>query len=140
MVMSVFCTLSFIREEGTGLMCERLCVCVHLGIMPIAHECMCACMCVLPMDGAVAHTSGQDLTHQLRYSPGGTSTLWPCVFPTIHSKLHGPSGLSLGLSSPDVFQADGNRWPHSGAQCLPGRQEGPQGLRCPLAREVTSQD
>lgn len=35
------------------------------------------------------------------------------------------------LSFPGSFQAGEDSWPHPGTQCLPGRLEGLQGLRCP---------
>lgn len=42
------------------------------------------------------------------------------------------------LSFPGSFQAGGDSWPHSGAQCLPGRLEGLQGLRCPSLRNPSA--
>ena len=63
------------------------------------------------------------------------SVLRSCFFPVAHVTVLCVQGL--GLNFPGSLQAGGDSWPHSGAQVPPGKHEGPQGLRCPPAWEVT---
>lgn len=95
MVMSVFCTLFFVKGEGTDLTCEcfRVCApvghaCVHMPVCLVSVStcmcvcaCTCACMCVFTMGRCCGGRFSSGLN-----SAGGRclqSVLWPHFFPII---------------------------------------------------------
>ena len=122
-----------------------LCVYAHV------HVCVCVCrhvlvcMYILTCKHICVSTAGRCCGSGLRSglnSPAQTltgsedlqSVLRSCFFPVAHFTVLWVQGL--GLSFPGSLQAGGDSWPHMGAQGPPGKHEGPQGFRCPLAWEV----
>ena len=116
--------------------------CVHVHTPVCLHVCMCVCMHVCVCDpcrqvlGWGLRSGLKPPAQMLTGSEGLQSALWPRFFPTIHSRRHCPLGLR---PRPEFPRSPPGRWwlvAPSGAQCPPGRLEGPLGLRCPPVWEV----